>query len=200
MDLLTNEAWHTSLADINFRAWANLNHSAQLRPSVSGGRLFNGLPRLRLWDEAAGLCAHQPCTLTVYEPHNDNFQREPIVREAVWQRSADMERVEEEVKRVGQAVNLTPTIRIRDVVLPAEAFNNLLAEAVQFRLPVVWFNSESESVTSDAGSYGFEFFTHDQPPAVLRLTWSYNIPPEWEPVQEWFWRLRQFLESCLPPM
>jgi hypothetical protein len=73
----------------------------------------------------------------------------------------------------------------------------LLAEAAEFRVPVAWF-SHTESVTSDVGGCGFEFFSRDQPPAAIRLGWSWDTPPEWKAILCWWGRLRQFLEGCLP--
>ena len=180
------------------RAWWCLNHSADLQPSVSHGRPFHGLPRLRLWDDAKGFgCEVEPTTLTVYELFADHDRREPVVREAVWQRSADLSRVHHEVKRSSKPATFRPTIGVRDAAVPAEQFAALLAEAAGFQVPVAWF-SNTEAVTSDVGGRGFEFFSRDQPPAALRLEWSCDTPQEWEPVLDWCGRVRQLLEGCLP--
>jgi hypothetical protein len=141
-------------------------------------------------------CGTDPTTLTVYEFFTDDDRREPVVREAVWQRSADLRRAHEEAKQSGRPAAFRPTIQVRDAVVPAEQLTALLTEAAAFRVPVAWF-SNTESVTSDVGGRGFEFFSRDQPPATLKLVWSYDTPPEWEPVLAWCERLRRFLEGCL---
>ena len=89
-----------------------------------------------------------------------------------------------------------PTVRVRDAAVPADRLAALLAEAARFRVPVMWFG-DTESVTSDVGGRGFEFFSRDQPPAVVTLEWSFDTPAEWEPVLEWCGRLRRFLEGRL---
>jgi hypothetical protein len=178
-------------------AWWYLNHAADLPPSVSRGAPFHGLPRVRLWEDARGFgCEIEPTTLTVYELFTDDDRREPVVREAVWQRSADLSRVHQEVGRSKTPVTFRPTVTVRDAALPPDPLAAYLAEASEFRVPITWF-SDTEAVTSDAGGRGFEFFSRDQPPASLRLEWSWDTPQEWKPVLEWRGRLWQFLESCL---
>ncbi len=198
MEPSSSDPWRVSWEVMHACAWWKLNNSADLPPSVSNGRPFHGLPRLRLWDDAKGFgCESEPTTLTVYELFTDDDRREPVVREAVWQRSADLSRVHQEMKRSSQSVTFRPTVRVRDAEVPAEQLATILSEAGGFRLPVAWFRN-TESVTSDVGGHGFEFFSRDQPPAALKLEWSYDTPQNWEPVLDWCGRLRQFLENCLP--
>ena len=191
-----DDPWRVSWEAINARAWWYLDHSADLQPSVSRGKAFHGLPRLRLWDDAMGFgCGTEPTTLTVYELFTDDYQRKPVVREAVWRRSSDLSRVLEEVKRSNSPVTFRPTVELRDAAVRPDRLTALLVEAALFRVPLTWFG-DAEAVTSDVGGRGFEFFSRDQPPAVVTLEWSYDTPPEWEPVLEWYGRLRQFLEDC----
>jgi hypothetical protein len=191
-----NDPWRVSWESLQGRAWWYLNHSAKLPPSVSRGQSFHGLPRLRLWDDAMGFGPEtEPTTLTVYELFTDDDRREPVVREAVWQRTADLKRAHQEAKQSGQPAVFEPTIGVRDAVVPADQLGALLAEALGFRVSIAWFG-DTEAITSDVGSRGFEFFSKDQPPAALKLEWSLDTPPEWEPVLDWLSRLRQFLEGC----
>jgi hypothetical protein len=193
-----NDPWRVSWESLQGRAWWYLNHSSDLPPSFSRGKPFHGLPRLRLWDDALGFgCATEPTTLTVFELFTDDYGRVPVVREAVWQRTADLGRAHEEATQSGRVATFRPTIRVRDAAVEAETLAALLAEAAAFRVPVAWF-SDTEAVTTDVGGRGFEFFSRDQPPAELRLAWSFDTPPEWEPVLGWCDRLRQFLEGCFP--
>jgi hypothetical protein len=141
-------------------------------------------------------CEAEPTTLTVYELFADGDRREPVVREAVWQRSADLGRAHHSVKETGRPVAFKPTIVVRDAAVPEGQLAALVAEAAGFRVPVTW-TGETEAVTSDVGAQGFEFFSRDQPPAALRLEWSFDTPPDWQPFLEWFKRLWQFLEGCL---
>jgi hypothetical protein len=142
-------------------------------------------------------CGTEPTTLTVFELFTHEDKRVPVVREAVWQCSADLDRVHEAVEQFKKAVAFKPTVRVRDACVPAERLEAFLREASVFRVPVVWLDNDG-SVTCDAGSQGFEFFSRDQPPAILRLEWSFDTPPEWKPVLEWYRRLCEFLENCFP--
>jgi hypothetical protein len=86
---------------------------------------------------------------------------------------------------------------VRDGDVPTGRLSELLEQAASFRVPVIWLD-DILAVTTDVGAVGFEFFSEDQPPAVIRLQWSDVKPKSWEPVAEWFGRLWRFLESCLP--
>lgn len=193
-----DDPWRVSWESLQARAWWYLNHSADLPPSVSFDGPFHGLPRLRLWDDAMSFgCEAEPTTLTVYELFTNDDRREPVVREAVWLRMADLNRAHDEAKRTGRPAAFRPTVRVQDAPVPAERWAAFLAEAGGFRVPLAWTN-DTESVTSDIGERGFEFFSRDQPPASVKLAWSWDTPPEWKPVLDWHGRLWQFLESCLP--
>jgi hypothetical protein len=116
----TDDPWNVSWVALQGRAWWLLNHSADLPPSVSHGRPFHGLPRLRLWNDAMGFgCDAEPTTLSVYELFGDGDRREPVVREAVWRRSADLHRAQEESKRSVRPALFKPTLGVRDAALPA---------------------------------------------------------------------------------
>jgi hypothetical protein len=95
-----------------------------------------------------------------------------------------------------KGISLEPTFAVRDADIPVDQFKPLLLSGGELLVPLVW-TDETESVTSDAGEMGFEFFSRHQPPAVLRLSWSWDTPEQWNPVKEWVARLSDFLNSCL---
>jgi hypothetical protein len=193
-----DDPWRVSWDAIDARAWAYLNRNGQLPESVRKGLPFHGCPRLRLWSDPGGVgCEVEPTTLTVFELFTQTDERAPVVREAVWQRTADLNRVQAAIEESMAIVMLPPTVGERYAPVPRERLSSFLREACAFRVPVAWPNAW-ESVTSGGGSVGFEFFSRDQPPASLRLEWSFETPPAWRPVVEWYERLRQLLESCLP--
>jgi len=183
------------------RAWHALRHSSDLPPSVSGGRPFHGIPRLCLWHDAQGFHTDgsEPFTLTVFEIYGDNLSRHPVVRETVWRRHDDLMELQRKVKRLRKVAIIDPTFDVRDGPVPAAELAASLKEAAAFRVPIVWLRPEGrESVTTDIGAVGFEFFSREQPPAVLGLQWSYDMPESWRPITEWFERMRKFLVACLP--
>lgn len=195
------ETLRPSLGALHARAWHTLKHSFDLPPSASGGRPFHGIPRLCLWDDATGFRCDdmQPFTLTVFEIYGDNLSRHPVVRETVWRRDDDLRTVQRKVERSRKVAIIDPTIDVRDGPVPPAELAALLKEATAFRVPVVWLSPEGcESVTDDVGARGFEFFSREQPPAVLRLQWSCEMPKSWRPIIDWFEKIRSFLVSCLP--
>jgi hypothetical protein len=66
----------------------------------------------------------------------------------------------------------------------------------KLRVPIVWLD-DMKGVTCDFGSVGLEFFSLDQPSAVIRLQWAFDKPEEWQAVVDWAEHLRAFLEQCL---
>jgi hypothetical protein len=173
-----------------------LNRSGELNPPIGHGQDLHGKERLRFWDDAMGLGGgSEPMTLTVFR-HLLSETGNPIVREATWQRSVDLDRLFEEIPDAKDVVAFMPTLTIRDASVPYERFIPLLEEASKFQLPVVSFGDRA-ALTMDVGSVGFEVFGDSQPPAVLRIEWSIDKPASWEPVIAWHWKVRKFLEGCL---
>jgi hypothetical protein len=195
MEDSSHDPWQVSWRAINARAWWYLNHSSEILPSVSRGRPFHGIPRMRLSDDAMSFGSDtEPTTLTVFEIRQDDVY-EPFVREAVWKRTADLRDIHQKFHRLHEAVLIEPTIAVRDAPVLARQLYDLLREAKDFSVPVVWLD-EMQSVVTDVGAVSFEFFSQDQPPAVLRLQWSYEKPASWEPIATWFIRLWKLLEDC----
>jgi hypothetical protein len=197
MGSFSHDPWYISWEAMNARAWWYLNHSSEILPSISRGRPFHGIPRLRYWDDAGSFeCEADPTTLTLFELIADDYDREPVVREAVWRRSTDLRRLHKAVGQSRKVTTFKPTIAVRDGTVPAEQLSSLLWKASTYQVPVVW-PDQKNAVSTDVGAVGFEFFSRDQPPAVLRFQWSLDKPAVWEPIAEWSGQLRQFLESCL---
>jgi hypothetical protein len=134
-------------------------------------------------------------TLTVFRPMFSETGA-PLVRQAIWQRSVDLDRLYEEIPGATEVVAFRPTITVRDASVPNERFSPLMEVASDFHLPVVW-SGDREAHALDVGSVGLEFFGDSQPPAVLRLEWSIEKPASWEPVIAWHGEIRKFLEGCL---
>jgi hypothetical protein len=193
---LGDDPRHLSWQAISALAWWRLNRSGELSPPVGHGRDFHGRPRLRLWDDAMGLGGgSEPMTLTVFRPIFSETGA-PMVREAIWQRSVDLDRLSEEIRGAKDVVAFRPTITVRDAPVPNDRFATLMEVASTFHLPVVWFG-DREANALDVGSVGLEVFGDSQPPAVLRLEWSFEKPASWEPVIAWHGEVRRFLEGCL---
>jgi len=146
-------------------------------------------------------------SLTVYEVFMDNEELRFVLREATWQCKTDMRRIigfvedhEGNPSFTGAPVldplEVEPTIIVRDSSVRETELHGLLKEAASFRLPVVWLEKQ-KCVSSGFGELGFEYFSADGPPAILRFQWSDEIPDNWAPFVAWFEKLRQFLLSNL---
>ncbi len=195
-DVLDADSWRASWDALETRAWAALNRNGHVPPAVRQGRPFHGWPRLRLWEDPGGVgCEAEPTTLTVFELFTETDARAPVVRESVWRRSADLGRVRRALGPSGAAVLVPPTVAERYAPVPREGLSAFLREACGFHVPVAW--PCRDAVCSGGGSLGFEFFSREQPPARLRLEWSFGPPAAWHPVVEWYTRVRRFLEGCL---
>ena len=147
---------------------------------------------LRLWDDAGDFVYEKsPMTLTVFELFTEDGEGlGPVVRKAVWQQTLDLGPMRAAVNR---SMNFEPTIVVRDSVVGTEQLSRRASKKIHAcRVPVVWFDPR-ERISSDVCAVGFEFFSGDQPPAVLRLQWSDGKPFAWEPIAEWWGRLRNFL-------
>src|ERR1043166_8970061 len=107
---LSDEPRQLSWQAMNALAWFRLNRSGELDPIVGRDRGFHGIQRLRLWDDAMGFgCESQPVTLTVFTPVFSE-DREPVVREAIWQRRMDLDRLFKESQDAKDVVAFKPTI------------------------------------------------------------------------------------------
>jgi hypothetical protein len=197
MDASADDPWRVSWDALSARAWDALNGYGPLPAAVLRGRSFHNYPRVRLTDEPGGFGEESsPVTLTVFELYTEAGDREPVVREAVWRRAADNRRVRAAVA-VGTAAFLRPTVGERYADVPRDRLSALLRKGCAFRVPVAWPARCESSVCGNVGSTAYEFFTRDQPPAVLRLEWLHPPPEAWESVIEWYDQLHGLLADCL---
>ena len=184
------------IGTLSSKAWDNLRNSQYLQPPLidSRGMRF-GRPKLQLWGDAAGFHDYEPHTLTVFQPFDDVS---PLVRKAVWKESDDLRllRALVEGKTPENLPEPMPTFEVCDKIIDGSRFEVLLNDAVGLRIPVVWaWPTDRDSLTTDVGMVGFEFFDLPEPQARIRCAWSVDLPPEWEPVTEWFGRMIEWLET-----
>jgi hypothetical protein len=118
-----------------------------------------------------------------------------VVREARWRREPDHDRLREAVGRTRTPVFFDPAVEVKFGAVDAGQLTDFIRQGSEFRLPVAWL-SDTESVSSGGWQWGFEFFSHDQPTASLRLSWSCEWPPDWQPVIDWFHEVWKYLRIC----
>lgn len=181
---------------LSSRAWDTLRNSEYAAPKLIDDRgLRFGRKRLMLWRTAEGFHDYEPETLTVFHP----FKEEPpLVRRAIWNRSEDQKPIHKFIdgKAADDLPNPRPTIVVRDTRIDSAEFEVNVGQAANLRIPIVWpWSKDRDSVTTDVGMIGFEFFDIAEPQASLRCGWSMDVPPEWEPVMDWFGRMYDWLET-----
>jgi hypothetical protein len=195
IDPFITNRWETRWELVRARGWFLLEHSSSLQPVLVVNGLRTHWLRLRLWVNPGGLSESEPMSLSVFDPF-DHASYKPMVREVIWHCRSDWRRFHGMVEDVKKGVSLEPTFAVRDADVPADRLKAMLYSGSALLVPLVWMD-ETESVTSDAGEMGFEFFSRHQPPAVLRLRWSWETPEQWDPAKAWVARLHDFLDSCL---
>ena len=181
---------------ISIDAKDRLRHSQNLQPLLIDSRgLRLGQPKLRLWRDGADFNDYDPQTLTVFEPFDDQA---PLLRKAVWKFSVDTEATREcyEGRLLETLPKPIPTFEVQDRRIDRSRFEALLEEACEWRLPVVWpWHMEQDAVTSGSRTVGFQFYSKPQPQASVQCSWSVDLPPEWEPVVDWFGRMLDWLDG-----
>lgn len=182
---------------LSSRAWDELRNSQYVEPCLTdenGLRL--GRRRLMLWISPSGFSEDKPHTLTVFQPFEET---RALLRKAVWDTSVYSQILSEfENGKRAMLPEPRPTIRVSDTTINPEEFEARLAEGFELRIPILWpWPKDRDCLTTDVGLIGFEFFDIAEPQASLRCGWSMDLPPEWEPVTEWFGRMYQWLDSQL---
>jgi hypothetical protein len=176
-------------------AWSMLEQSDEIEPKLLGPqRARYGLPWIRFWEDALGFgCPYEPFSLTVF---HDFSEKQPILRKAVWQRTSDLNRLWDPPDDRDLPDKLDPRIKVTDAAVPAKKLRAILDSGRDLSLPIIRL-TYSDSVTSDVGSGGLEFFTLNQPQAKVTMEWSADPPKEWQSAIEFALRLQEFLEGCL---
>jgi hypothetical protein len=189
--------WHGSHKAITALAWWYLNNSRELLPISGEAKKLHGAVCLKLWDNALGFGSeNEPTTLTVYELFDNSNGKSLLVRQATWHSRDDLPAIWELVQKSNARVMYTPTISYRDAVLNSEHYLQLMKDAANFSIPFVWSQDE-ECCTTDVASRGFEYYSRDFPPAVLRLEWSVDTPSEWNPITAWVDQVENLLLNAL---
>jgi hypothetical protein len=132
---LGDDPRHLSWQAVSALAWWRLNRSGESDPPIGHGQDFHGHQRLRLWDVAMGLGGGSvPRTLTVFRPLFAETG-DPLVREAIWQRSLDVDRLFNEIRDAREVVAFRPTITVRDAPVPYKRFSMLCKRPRTFICP-----------------------------------------------------------------
>lgn len=172
---------------------ALLRHSSTLLPSIPRSAAYPSQPRICLWDNAAGWSEIDPTSWTVFAP----YEIEPylVLRRATWLRSADFDTFTHKHSKADvTSSDSTPTFELYDSIIAAKDYLAVVESLTSFVVPIVTLNGRSLDV-DDADSYGFEYYSDDQPAARVSLQWSDGYPASWDPVITALHAARSTLES-----
>jgi hypothetical protein len=165
-------------AELEARAVRLLEHPKDLEPREPVRR-YGSL--LRLW--------HYPAyapqrTWTLLTPgRTTSPDALPRVREVVWDRSADQQRV----FNAPAAVEPHPSIRLRDATLPPAVLQHLLQEGTALAVPLLVF---SKPAAMEGELFGLE--NYEVSPSV-RVQWWAAGPVEWRHFIDWVAAVRDFV-------
>ena len=115
----------------------------------------------------------------------------PLVREVVWDRPFDTQRLSDPLKGLRHGFSVEPTISSRQAEISLGELELKLANLRSIILPVF---VDDGSVGIDGEGFGIETFGFT---SSIRLAWWSGMPKEWEPIIEWAQDMRRFLSVCL---
>src|SRR5579872_6502969 len=169
---MAREPW----SQMEKRAFWALEHADELSPRdpILGRR-----SQLRLW-EYSSQGPYRTWTVFLAEGRGAGIGR-ALVREVVWNRSADRKRITSKTEQLRHRSKAAPSIRVRDAEVAGEELTPFLAEAT--RLSDALPAPLEKDMSGDR--FGIEGFGSM---AYLRVEWRDEGPPEWAKTVTWISR------------
>ena len=176
----------TAWAELEARALRLLEHAKEVEPRAPVRRYGSVL---RLWHYPA----HGSQTAwTILRPgRKAPAGGGPRVREVIWDRTPDQQRLFGPDVLRSRGLESTPTLRLREADVPEAELQALLATGADIAVPLVLF---SHKVGLDGEYFGLE--TYEGSPSV-RVQWWGAGPIEWRHFTNWCGQVRCFLTEQL---
>ncbi len=144
-------------------------------------------PILRLWIYPS----FEPHKMWIfYEPDFRTIQPKTlIVRQVVWDRNDDGQRLNDPLKGLKEGFHTEPTFEIKSIEITKENFNKMFDELQNIQFPA--FANYKKSIGIDGVRCGIETydFTHH-----TNIYWWSVYPKEWQNLVNWFNEAKHFLE------
>jgi hypothetical protein len=163
--------------------WA-LEHAQQLSP---GGRVERMRPLLRLWTYSS---EGTYTSWTILAPVEAGGLASPMVREVVWRRRRDEERMASVNRKHLLRTKPQVTIRFRDAELSSDELGPFLKTAARLFVPKI-LTDDPEPDSDACGIEGYGALTY------LRMEWQGPAPVEWAQPVAWVTDLRELLVASL---
>lgn len=125
-----------------------------------------------------------------YEPQRQlNPQPKPFVRQMIWQRQSDFQRLNNPLTGLQRGFHTEPTFEIKKFEIEKEMFENLHRQLSEISFPAF---AKDEILGLDGERFGIETlgFYHQ-----ARVSWWSVYPKEWQNIVEWFEKTKGFLEN-----
>jgi len=167
------------------RALWTLEHADELSPREA---ILGKKSQLRLWEYSS----RGPFrTWTVFLAERSDAEKgRGLVREVVWNRTADQSRVTSKTEQLRHRSKTAPSIRVRDAEVALEDLAPFLEEATRLSGPLP--ASRENDIQGDR--FGIEGFGSM---SYLRVEWQDEGPPEWAKTVTWISKLRALLIASI---
>lgn len=125
-----------------------------------------------------------------YEPQPQiNPQPKPVVRQMIWQRNTDFQRVMNAETNLSEDFQFEPTFEIKTIEIEKENYSKIRSELSKIKLsPFI----EVEMNGRDGEICGVEtldsFYSG-------RIVWWSSYPEEWKELADWYEKVKKFLEE-----
>lgn len=118
-----------------------------------------------------------------------NPQPKPIVRQIIWQKEKDYQRLNNPLIGLKEGFHTEPTFEIKTIEIEKEDFDKIHHELAKIAVtPFI----KDEILGLDGEHFGVETlgFYHN-----AKITWWSSFPNEWEELVDWYEKVRKFLEE-----
>ena len=179
------EKRESDFAELEKRALWALEHSEEVEPRETIRHLWT---QMRLWHYPSN-GQYKSWTVSVSMPPDRDDAR-PMVREVVWDRPYDWQRLSDLPPRREGEFTDEPTLKVRDSYLPVKELKSLFERVIDLDIRMI---GVKEPFGLEGETFGLEGYG---PLHGIRLEWWCEGPEEWRDLTTWAAEMRGFLKSC----
>jgi len=125
-----------------------------------------------------------------YKPQPQiNPQPKPFVRQIIWQKPSDFQRLNNPLIGLQEGFQAEPTFETKTVEIEKEMLETLHQQLSEIRFPAF---VRDEILGLDGESFGVEIFSFYH---QARVSWWSIYPDDWHELVRWFEKIQRFLEE-----
>ena len=118
-----------------------------------------------------------------------NKKEKLLIQKAIWNRPADTKKFSDPRAAVTQRFNTKPRVSSKVITIKAEIFEPFVEELLKINLPAL---VNENTAGSDGIRFGFEFRKFR---ANASFSWWNAAPKEWQMLENWLLRTKNFLNT-----